>query len=113
VAVTTDAERKARNETIFRDANEEVESVREELSLDHGKTPFFCECEDTSCREVIRLTVEEYERIRSRPTTFLIAQGHPYTLGRVVDDHGNYLIVEKHGVAARVARATDPREHDG
>jgi hypothetical protein len=113
LAVTTDAERKARNEAIFRDANEEVEAVRGELSLDHGRTPFFCECEDTTCREIIRLTVDEYERIRALPTTFLIAQGHPYTLGRVVDDRGAYLIVEKHGAAARVARETDPRGNDG
>jgi hypothetical protein len=113
LAVTADAERKARNESIFRDANEEVKAVRDELSLDHGKSPFFCECEDRDCRVTIRLSVDEYECVRSQPTTFLIARGHPYTLGRVVEDRGDYLIVEKHGAAARVARDTDPRGGNG
>jgi hypothetical protein len=111
--VTTTAERKARNEAVFRDANEEIKAVRDRLSLVDGKTPFFCECEDTTCREVLRLGLDEYEQIRSQPTTFLIARGHPHTAGRVVSDRGTYMVVEKQGAAARVARDSDPRSNDG
>lgn len=110
---SSDAERKARNEAIFRDANEEIESVRKELSLVDGKTPFFCECDDTGCREVIRLDLSEYEAVRASPTTFFIAPGHPSVAGRIVADQGTYLVVDKVGAAARVARETDPRGRDG
>jgi hypothetical protein len=107
--MVSDAERKARNEAIFRDANEQIEEVRGELTLVQGKTPFFCECEDTKCREIIRLDLAEYEAVRASPTTFVIAPGHPCTTGRVVADKTTYLVVEKVGTAARVARDTDPR----
>jgi hypothetical protein len=111
--MTSDVERKARNEAIFRDANEEIERVRDALSLVDGKTPFFCECEDPRCREIIRLDVTEYEAVRRSPTTFLIAPGHRATTGRVVADKTTYLVVEKLGAAARVARDTDPRDRVG
>ena len=109
---STDA-RKAQNEAVFREANEEIRSVREELSLVQGKTPFFCECEDTQCRALVRLDLDEYEAIRSHPTRFLIARGHTYSSGRAVDEGEDYLVVEKERVAARVARDTDPRRDDG
>lgn len=102
-------ERKAQNEAIFRDANEEIQAVREELTKLDGRTPYFCECEDAACREVVRLDVAEYEFVRASPVRFLIAQGHPHHGGRVVAEHEAYLVVDKQGVAARVARETDPR----
>lgn len=109
LGMTSTAERKARNEAIFRDANEEIEAVRETLSLVEGKTPFFCECEDTNCREIVRLDLAEYEAVRASPTTFLIARGHPDSSGHVIAERPTYAVVEKDGVAARVARDTDPR----
>jgi hypothetical protein len=103
--------RKAENEATFRDANEEIERVREELSLVDGKTPFFCECEDANCRDVVQLDLREYEAVRAQPTTFLVAPGHPYSSGHLVEDCHTYLIVQKDGTAGRIARETDPRGH--
>jgi hypothetical protein len=106
-------ERKAQNEAIFRDANEEIEAVRAELTNVDGKTPFFCECEDPACREILRLDRDEYEAVRSSPIRFVIARGHPDGSGRVVAEHETYVVVEKQGVAARVALETDPRAENG
>jgi hypothetical protein len=106
-------ERKAENEAIFRDANEEIEAVRAELTHLDGKTPYFCECEDPACREILRLGRDEYEAVRSSPTRFVIARGHPDSSGRVVAEHESYVVVEKQGAAARVAVETDPRAQDG
>jgi hypothetical protein len=106
-------ERKAQNEAIFRDANEEIEAVRAELTLLDGKTPYFCECEDPACREILRLGREEYEAVRSSPTRFVIAPGHPDRSGRVVAEHDSYVVVEKRGAAAQVAVETDPRTQHG
>jgi hypothetical protein len=105
--------RKAENEAIFRDANEEIEAVRSQLTKLDGKVPFFCECDDATCREIVRLDVSEYEFVRASPTRFLIACGHPHDAAQVVAERDSYMVVEKEGVAARVARETDPRAHDG
>lgn len=106
--------RKAQNEAIFRDANEEIEAVREELTAIEGKTPFLCECEDPECREVVRLDVAAYEAVRANATHFLLAPGHPATTGHVIEEHPGYVVVEKDApVARRIAIDTDPRRDDG
>ena len=71
------AERAAENESIFRNANERVEEQLGELTLEEGRSPFLCECEDVRCRTMLRLTREEYEHVRSEPNRFVLAPGHP------------------------------------
>ena len=105
--VTQTEERAARNEASFREANEKLGEKRVELAA-AGLTPFLCECSDPTCTELIRLSLEEYEHVRSRPTWFLAAAGHDEELGRA-EDHGAYVIVEKEGEAARVAERENPR----
>jgi hypothetical protein len=109
----TSAERKAQNEAIFRDANEEIEARRTELTSTEGKTPFFCECDDPACRDVVRLSVDEYESVRANPATFLIARDHDPSNERVVAEHESYVVVQKEGAARRVAVETDPRTNGG
>jgi hypothetical protein len=111
--VATSIERKAQNEAIFRDANEEIELVRDQLTEVDGKTPFFCECDDPTCREIVRLDIDEYEAVRAHPATFVIAPGHPHEVAEVVLQHETYLVVEKRGAAREVALETDPRSGDG
>src|SRR3954464_11441574 len=105
-------ERKAENEAIFRDANERILAVRRELAID-GKTPFFCECDDASSRELIRPAPHQYEAVRANAASFVIARGHPHDSGPVLSEHDGYLVVEKEGAARRVALETDPRSEDG
>ena len=59
------AERIAENESVFRRLNEGIEAATD---LGAPDATFLCECADPSCREVIRLTISEYERIRADDT---------------------------------------------
>ena len=106
----TSEERKAKNEAIFREANEKIDAVRERLNID-APTPYLCECDLSECRESIRLRPAEYEEVRSSPTRFALAPGHAHE-GRVVDERRGYRSVEKTGAGAKVALELDPRSDD-
>jgi hypothetical protein len=109
--VTTPEERKAADEATFREANERIREAERELHPPLDRVPYLCECEDTSCREPIRLERDEYERVRSDPTWFVLVPGHP-TTGEVVRACGDYVIARKTGEAAEVAAELDPRGED-
>lgn len=112
-AVEVSEERKARNEAIFRDANEEIAAAHQRLPSIAGRAPFFCECSDAGCREVVRLRRDEYEAVRANPAGFVLASGHPSDSERVLAQHEDYVVVEKDGVAREIAVDTDPRGEDG
>lgn len=103
------AERAARNEAVFRKANEGIEQRLDELSLLDGRSPFLCECEDPLCMAPVRLTVEEYEAVRAHSARFLLARGHTFSDGVVVEHHEDCDVVEKQGIEGEVATALDPR----
>ena len=106
--MTTSEERAAKNEISFREANERLGEKRVELDAE-GRTPFLCECSDPRCTELVRLTLAEYERVRSNPRWFLVAAGHDPGASRTTEEHGAYEIVEKTGVAGAIAEEQDPR----
>jgi hypothetical protein len=101
-------ERAARNEVSFREANEKLGDKRAELGA-HGRTPFLCECGDPECTELLRLSFADYERVRSRGNWFVTAVGHDAGVGRVVEEHGGYTVIEKGGVAGRIAEEENRR----
>lgn len=106
-----DAEQVARNDAIFRDANEGIERAARQLG-GAERVPFICECVDLSCREVLRLTLSEYEDIRSSPVRFVVAAGHELDeteLEQVIARRPGYVVVEKQGEAAPIAAELDPR----
>ena len=101
----------AENESRFRNANERIEDAAIRLGAGRETLPFVCECGRLECLQIIRLTVDEYERAREMPTFFLCAPGHAITtggVGRIVQESDSFAIVEKLGVAAEVAEAEDP-----
>jgi hypothetical protein len=102
-------ERAARNETVFRDANEALEKRREELTAIAGRTPFLCECADPYCKALIPLTLEEYEHVRERANRFVLEPGHDSAEAEVIDDRGHYVVVEKHGLSRKIAEESNPR----
>jgi hypothetical protein len=106
-----DERKRAENEATFRDANERIRAA--ELGLDPPleRVPYLCECDDIRCREPIRLTAAEYERIRGDGATFAIVPGHSSD-GEVLEEHGDYLVVRKPYGGGDVARALDPRRED-
>jgi hypothetical protein len=102
-------ERLAQNETLFRQVNERLLEVSARLGTADSGPEFVCECSDETCTERIRLSVAEYEQLRSNPRQFVVIAGHEAVdVERVVSDRGSYRIVEKVGAAGVVADDTDP-----
>jgi len=103
--------RAARNQSLFREVNEGVETVSRDSNLTFHE--FSCECANTECIEGASLTIEEYEHVRRIPTHFLVKPGHVYPeVERVVDTDGGsgrYEVVEKFGEAGKLALELDPR----
>jgi hypothetical protein len=107
-------ERIAKNDAIFREANERIREAAAEHGIEDGKVPFICECADPACRRVVLLDLEEYREIRSNPRWFLNADAHDAPeadAARVVERRQCYLIVEKTGRAGDVAEALDRTDH--
>lgn len=101
----------ARNDSIFRAANERIERAAVEFA-NSDPVPFICECAEPRCREVIRLTLEEYERVREHPTWFVVVPGHETgaeSAAELVEASDGHHVVEKIGRAGTVAADLDPR----
>lgn len=105
-------ERSAKNEALFRASNEKLEARRVEVlgAEDAEPTPFLCECDDLSCTHVLMLSLDEYEGVRESGRRFVVAPGHVAPEARVLAREPNFWLVEKEGVAARVAEEHDPRQ---
>lgn len=106
-------ERLALNEALFRAANELIADTAEEWDVagPEGEPEFFCECANRDCTLRVRLTVDEYQRIRRDSTLFFIRPGHEVEeIERVVEAPGDYLVVRKVGVGAEIAAETDPAD---
>lgn len=106
--ISRDEEKRAANEATFRDANERIRAAERELEPPLERVPYLCECDDVQCRELIRLTKPEYERIRQDGATFAVLSGHRSD-GHVIEEHDTYVVVRKTDGGGEVARALDPR----
>ena len=74
------------------------------------RAPFIRECADPACRDVLRLTLAEYEAVRANSTHFVVAPGHDQSA--VTEEIGGglgYVVVRKLGEAASTAAELDPR----
>jgi hypothetical protein len=100
----------AKNEALFRQVNERIEEVDSQLE-GGALSDFLCECGDDDCTKPIRLTLREYEAIRSVPTYFGIAPGHEaIDVEEVISTGDRYSVVQKDaGEAERIAVETNPR----
>jgi hypothetical protein len=107
-------DRIVRNEALFRELNERVREIEVTLSARGVAEPspygeYFCECGMESCTEKIRLTHDEYERVRSSPLQFAIVPGHEIAaVERVVETTDRFAMVEKFE-GERELVLTDPR----
>jgi hypothetical protein len=105
------AERLARNNSLFREANEEIRAKAETYGTEMSTIPFLCECAAEDCREVVRIPLSEYATIRSETSHFLITPGHEDREGTaaVVARNGDsYVVVEKVGEAREALERQDP-----
>ena len=106
--MTTSAGRAARNEALFREVNERAKQVVD--AFETRTMSAFCECSRSTCTETVAVPVEAYEAVRSRGERFLLVEGHDDpSIERVVERHERFIVVEKIGEGAVVARELDPR----
>ena len=94
-------ERRVRNEGLFREVNDRIEELSKDVEAqgiapDGGLIEFHCECGRESCTERVRLTVAEYQRVRSDNDRFAIVPGHETPGVEVVVETGErFLVVDK------------------
>lgn len=104
------AERLARNEDLFREANERMADW-EENDAANVEELYFCECADPECREKVRLRKAEYERIRSNPRRFFVVLGHDVPdVETVVETAETWAVIEKDPEVAHIVESDDPRD---
>jgi hypothetical protein len=109
-------ERIARNDSIFRDVNEQINAKAKEYDTDEQQAvPFICECADEHCTTIVSLSLGEYEGIRSDSRQFLTVFGHERVEGLVdvVSTNHNHLVVRKAGRVGDIAEALDRRHEEG
>jgi hypothetical protein len=102
-------ERAARNESVFRTANERIAERRVDLAAVEGPTPFLCECEDPECTDIVLMSLLDYEGIRSDPVQFLVVPGHVTHGIATVHEGDGWVCVRKDGVSATISIDMDPR----
>ena len=106
---TGSVERLAKNKSFFRQVNERIKDVAD--GLEGAETyEFLCECSDPGCTQRIELTREDYERVRANATRFVLARGHAAPqIEQVVEREDEHFVVEKRGIAGRIAAKLNPR----
>jgi hypothetical protein len=113
--VDVTADRVARNQATFRDANEKIQAAAGRIGLEGEPVPFLCECPQRECTEIARLTLDDYETVRGRSTWFLVLPGHEFcevdgtTVARIAEHRERFTIMEKVGEAAEIVAELDPR----
>jgi hypothetical protein len=94
-------DRIARNEVLYRELNERVNALAEDLNArgvveaeEVGE--YFCECGHDDCMEKIRMTRAEYEAVRASPTRFAIKPDHLIAgVERIVSQNERFAVIEK------------------
>jgi hypothetical protein len=83
-------ERLAVNQEVLREVNEHIRGV-----AGLSSSIFICECSDAACLGTLELRLEEFDRIRSNPTWFILKPAHAEaTIEAVLEEHAEYLVVE-------------------
>ena len=95
--------RQTHNQVLFRAVNENIAEISDRFEV--GKQSFFCECSQTGCTEMLDVPAEVYGQIRSDPSRYLVRSGHQDpTHEMIVEDFGDYLIVQAEPAAVDAAR---------
>ncbi len=101
--------RLAVNESLLRYVNERIGGGVERFDI-KGRTDFLCECARQDCNARVRVTLEEYNRVRGHGARFILCPGHEQPdVERVVEEHDGWVVAEKTGTGKTVAQELDPR----
>ena len=101
--------RLALNEALFREANERIETLADQLGPD-VPYEFLCECANADCTFRISLPLSVYESIRADPQQFVVLPLH-YTpeVEDLVIEEDTHWVVRKTGEAGEYVEQLDPR----
>jgi len=111
-----DQAKRAQNELVFRQTNEQIREVVDELEPGLPELPVVCECSDPRCRRLVGVPIHVYRWVRESPTRFLHALDHREdgTPATVVEVFEQFVVLEKQGPAAKVAeRGREGQAFDG
>ena len=110
-AMPSRGERLARNEVLSREINEQLEFGSAASSGPHRFLRMVCECGNSACDMPIRITVLEYERVRSDPVRFAVVREHVIAdIEVVVEENDRFVVVAKRpGAPAETAIEEGPR----
>jgi hypothetical protein len=101
----------ARNESRFREINEQLEADLRRLPGDPEMVSFVCECGNRACAELVQMTFEEYEGVRRDAHTFTVVPGHEILEAEeVVQRTERFHVVAKVERTERIVETTDPRQ---
>jgi hypothetical protein len=105
------ARRVGLNESIFREVNEQIESLNHGFGTELTTMTVICECADGECTDRVEIAISEYEKVRANPLRYIVVPGHELPdFEAIVDSGAGYDIVQKRpGEAAKLAKETDPR----
>lgn len=90
-------------EAAFRATNERLVEGR---PADEEVVAVLCECGHPDCRLLLEAPREVYDRVRHDDRSFLIIAGHEIPRAEnIIERHGDYCLVRKHGPAGAAAVA--------
>jgi hypothetical protein len=99
-----------------RAVNAEINGRRVNEAIERGDSDgnaavFVCECGYVGCNTTVELSIAAYEAVRTDFDRFLVVPGHEIDeIDRVVERHGDHLIVVKREPEAKAAAyASDER----
>jgi hypothetical protein len=99
-----------RGQALIREVNEQIHRLDPEWTSEGGRCSIICECVNSECLAALQIPSQVYAAVRRFPTRFVLAPEHVAdAFERVVEDGGNYVVVEKIGAAAGLAVRLDPR----
>ena len=104
-----DERRIARNESLFREANEAISRGLWPEQADQ-LIRFRCEC-GHECGQPVEASAREYERVRQSGRLFIVLEGHEIPgAEEVVERHPQFVVVRKTGTGGEMSERLDPRE---
>jgi hypothetical protein len=105
------AKRLGKNEAIFREVNERIESVNLAFASVTETMTVVCECCDLGCTGQFTMSIADYEALRRDSTLFAVKPGHEATeVEDVVTKNDEFWVVQKRpGSPEQIAQALDER----
>jgi hypothetical protein len=102
----------ARNEALFRQVNEEIETLeRSVAAISDEAVHIVCECGDLLCNERMAVPVRTYEQFRADPSLFFVLPGHEAASAEclVAVKPGYHVVRKRNGGPREIVEASDPR----